>query len=292
MATEASDLTPLLEQLEDSIDDIEEVLEPLLERGLTATAQKLPLLDKAKLHVLLSYSIESLIFSNFLLPAYLRLNDVDAKEHPVFRELNRVRQYHEKIKTLEAPPEKRTMTLDTQAAGRFIKHGLAGNDKYDLERAEREAKEKAMAQLRAAQLAKMKAKVAATVPQKRSVEESEMSGRDSTAVSTPEPKKSRTTDPEDDDEEDDEEEEDEGEEDGEVEEEESAEDDKQGGEVKEEAFIKLPAVETSKKNKKKLSKAERKAMHGKNGNNAAKKRHKRKNKKDKKAGAAQPPNNG
>ncbi|DAA76829.1 TPA_exp: Exosome-associated family protein [Trichophyton benhamiae CBS 112371] len=285
MATEASDLTPLLEQLEDSIDDIEEVLEPLLERGLTATAQKLPLLDKAKLHVLLSYSIESLIFS------YLRLNDVDAKEHPVFRELNRVRQYHEKIKTLEAPPEKRTMTLDTQAAGRFIKHGLAGNDKYDLERAEREAKEKALAQLRAAQLAKMKAKVAATVPQKRSVEESEMSGRDSTAVSTPEPKKSRTTDPEDDDE-DDEEEEEEGEEDGEIEEEESTEDDKQGGEVKEEAFIKLPAVETSKKNKKKLSKAERKAMHGKNGNNAAKKRHKRKNKKDKKAGAAQPPNNG
>ncbi|KAF3894358.1 Exosome-associated family [Trichophyton interdigitale] len=284
MATEASDLTPLLEQLEDSIDDIEEVLEPLLERGLTATAQKLPLLDKAKLHVLLSYSIESLIFS------YLRLNDVDAKEHPVFRELNRVRQYHEKIKTLEAPPEKRTMTLDTQAAGRFIKHGLAGNDKYDLERAEREAKEKALAQLRAAQLAKMKAKVAATVPQKRSVEESEMSGLDSTAVSTPEPKKSRITDPEDNDEDDEEEEE--GEEDGEVEEEESAEDDKQAGQTKEEAFIKLPTVETSKKNKKKLSKAERKAMHGKNGNNAAKKRHKRKNKKDKKASAAQPPNNG
>ncbi|OAL74881.1 hypothetical protein A7D00_0478 [Trichophyton violaceum] len=284
MATEASDLTPLLEQLEDSIDDIEEVLEPLLERGLTTTAQKLPLLDKAKLHVLLSYSIESLIFS------YLRLNDVDAKEHPVFRELNRVRQYHEKIKTLEAPPEKRTMTLDTQAAGRFIKHGLAGNDKYDLERAEREAKEKALAQLRAAQLAKMKAKVAATVPQKRSAEESEMSGRDSTAVSTPEPKKSRITDPEDDDEDDEEKEE--GQEDGEIEEEESAEDDKRVGEVKEEAFIKLPAVETSKKNKKKLSKAEKKAMHGKNGNNAAKKRHKRKNKKVKKADAARPPNNG
>lgn len=68
MATEASDLTPLLEQLEDSIDDIEEVLEPLLERGLTTTAQKLPLLDKAKLHVLLSYSIESLIFCMQLRP--------------------------------------------------------------------------------------------------------------------------------------------------------------------------------------------------------------------------------
>ncbi|KAF3482333.1 uncharacterized protein GIQ15_05092 [Arthroderma uncinatum] len=191
MAMETADLTPLLEQLEDNIDEIEEALEPLLEHGLAATAQKLPLMEKAKLHILLTYSIESLIFS------YLRLNDVDAKEHPVFKELIRVRQYHEKIKTLEAPPEKRTMTLDKQAAGRFIKHGLAGNDKIDLERAEQEAKEKAMAQLRAAQLARVKAKSA--VPQKRPIEESDSSERDSTELSTPEPKKSKTAEAEDDD---------------------------------------------------------------------------------------------
>lgn len=56
--------------------------------------------------------------------AYLRLKGVDAKQHPVFRELTRVRQYFEKIKALETEPEQPTMKLDKAAAGRFIKHGL------------------------------------------------------------------------------------------------------------------------------------------------------------------------
>jgi exosome complex protein LRP1 len=59
--------------------------------------------------------------------AYLRLHGVNAKEHPVFRELTRVKQYFGKIQALEAEqaePEQRTMTLDKEAAGRFIKHGL------------------------------------------------------------------------------------------------------------------------------------------------------------------------
>ncbi|KAK2841681.1 hypothetical protein FQN49_006015 [Arthroderma sp. PD_2] len=242
MSMETADLTPLLEQLEDDIDDIEDALEPLLEHGLTATSQKLPLMEKAKLHVLLTYSIESLIFS------YLRLNDVDAKEHPVFKELLRVRQYHDKIKTLETPPEKRTMTLDKQAAGRFIKHGLAGNDKIDLERAEREAKEKAMAQLRAAQLARVKAK--ASVPQKRPMEESESSERDNTELSTPEPKKSKTMEPEEEDE-DEEDEEDE---------------DMQIDDTKEEEqnVIKLPAGDESKASKRKKNRKEKKARRKEN----------------------------
>ncbi|KAI5302830.1 hypothetical protein KEM55_000873 [Ascosphaera atra] len=68
------------------------------------------------------------------------------------------------------------MKLDKEAAGRFIKHGLvcttsttfykhgsrlltrkclqSGNEKYDLERKEREAKEKAMASVKAAMLAR------------------------------------------------------------------------------------------------------------------------------------------
>lgn len=52
------------------------------------------------------------------------MHGVDAKQHSVFRELTRVKQYFDKIKALEAEPEQRTMTLDKEAAGRFIKHGL------------------------------------------------------------------------------------------------------------------------------------------------------------------------
>ncbi|PWY79436.1 hypothetical protein BO94DRAFT_626341 [Aspergillus sclerotioniger CBS 115572] len=145
---EAADLLPLLEQLDDNIDDLEEALKPILESSVVATSKKLPVLDKAKFHVLVTYALESLIFS------YLRLHGVNAKEHAVFRELTRVKQYFAKITALETEPEKRTLTLDKQAASRFIKHGLAGNDKLDLERKEQEAKERARAQLKASLLAK------------------------------------------------------------------------------------------------------------------------------------------
>ncbi|KAJ5816802.1 hypothetical protein N7447_009035 [Penicillium robsamsonii] len=143
-----TDLLPLLEQLDDNVDDLEEVLQPILASTLLKSSNKLPVMDKAKLHVLITYTLESLIFS------YLRLHGVDAKQHPVFRELTRVKQYFEKIKALETEPEERPMALDKAAAGRFIKHGLAGNDKYDLERAEKQAKERARAQFKATMLAR------------------------------------------------------------------------------------------------------------------------------------------
>ncbi|KAJ5726383.1 uncharacterized protein N7483_007740 [Penicillium malachiteum] len=150
---DTNNLFPLLEKLDDDLDDLEEALEPFLGKSLVGVSKNLPVMDKAKLHVLVTYTLESLIFS------YLRLHGVDAKNHPVFQELTRVKQYFEKIKSLEAEPEQRSMTLDKDAATRFIKHGLAGNEKYDLERAEREAKEKARAAFKASMIAK---KMAAT----------------------------------------------------------------------------------------------------------------------------------
>lgn len=60
-------LTQLLELLADQIDDLKEQLQPLTSAPLCVTASKLPLLDKAKLQVLVSYSIESLLFSRFFI---------------------------------------------------------------------------------------------------------------------------------------------------------------------------------------------------------------------------------
>ena len=61
-----------------------------------------------------------------LYKAYLRLNGVNAKEHPVFRELTRVKQYFEKIKTAESADDGAVPTaqLDKAAVGRFINHAL------------------------------------------------------------------------------------------------------------------------------------------------------------------------
>lgn len=59
---EVADLLPLVERLEDNVDDLEEILQPLLESSLVETSKRLPLLDKAKLHVLVTYTLESLLF--------------------------------------------------------------------------------------------------------------------------------------------------------------------------------------------------------------------------------------
>lgn len=67
------------------------------------------------------------------------MHGVNAREHPVFIELTRVKQYFNKIKAAENPePSQPGLTLDKGAANRFIKAGLSGNDKYDIERTARE----------------------------------------------------------------------------------------------------------------------------------------------------------
>lgn len=114
---DVSDITPHLDRLDGDLDKLEDSLRPIL-NNLGEVASKLPLLDKAKLYVLATYSIETALFSA------LRLNGTDAKEHPVFKELARVRQYYEKIKKAEEPPEQRTQSVNTQAAIRFIKADL------------------------------------------------------------------------------------------------------------------------------------------------------------------------
>lgn len=59
---ETTDIIPLIEQLDDNVDDLEEALDPLLKGALSETAGKLPLLDKAHLYVLVTYAIESMLF--------------------------------------------------------------------------------------------------------------------------------------------------------------------------------------------------------------------------------------
>lgn len=56
------DLLPLVEELGDNIDDLETALGPILQSSLSETASKLPLLEKAKLQVLVTYAIESILF--------------------------------------------------------------------------------------------------------------------------------------------------------------------------------------------------------------------------------------
>ncbi|KAI4157400.1 MAG: hypothetical protein L6R39_000682 [Caloplaca ligustica] len=129
------DLVTLLEALDDDIDGLEEALGPVTKGALTDTASRLPLLDKAQLYVLITYAIET-ILARF---SYLRLNGINAKEHEVFKELTRVKQYFEKIKNAEnAGSSRQNLSLDKAAAGRIIKHALDGNKQYGLKRKEQQ----------------------------------------------------------------------------------------------------------------------------------------------------------
>ena len=143
-----TNLSDLVEDLEVNIDELTHALEPLLSAPFHTTASSLPLLDKAKLYVLAAYSVESLLFSA------LQANGVNAKQHAIFAELARLKGYFGKIKEVEERDLQPKTRLDVGAAQRFIKHGLAGNDKYDVERAERIAKERARAALKAKQINK------------------------------------------------------------------------------------------------------------------------------------------
>ncbi len=79
---------------------------------------------------------------------------MDAKNHPVFKELTRVRQYFEKIKNIEEPPPKRPeQSLNKEAAIRFIRSDLADNKEVNTKLTEMIAKERAKAALKTAQQA-------------------------------------------------------------------------------------------------------------------------------------------
>lgn len=140
---DVTDITPRLEQLDVDLDQLEEALKPIL-GDIGDVSSKLPLLDKAKLYVLVSYAIESLLFSS------LRLNGAEAKNHAIFTELTRVKQYFAKIQKLETPVAERENTLNTEAAIRFVRSNL-GDDKEIKEKlTEQIAKERAKAAIKAA----------------------------------------------------------------------------------------------------------------------------------------------
>ncbi|KAK7985055.1 hypothetical protein PG988_002677 [Apiospora saccharicola] len=170
---DVTNILPQLERLDGDIDNLEEALQPIL-KGVSDLSSKLPLLEKAKLYVLATYALESMLFSS------LRLNAVDAKNHPVFKELTRVRQYFDKIKNIETPPEKPETTLNKGAAISFIRSGLAENKDKDVNAklSEMIARERAKAAIKAAAQQKAQAQQAGT-KRKVSDQESETSASDS-----------------------------------------------------------------------------------------------------------------
>lgn len=52
----------LLDDLSDEIDELNEVAGPILKSSITEAASKLSVIDKTKFYVMISYTLESIIF--------------------------------------------------------------------------------------------------------------------------------------------------------------------------------------------------------------------------------------
>lgn len=142
-----------LDSLSSSLDEVEDMLEPLFGRSLVQIEEDLEPLQKAKLQVLLSYVIQDLVLSAFepimpivfretlLLLVYLKTKGLDPSKHPVSQELQRVKSYFDKIKDAENPATRRYslqficslylmkciggLVVDRAAANRFIRAAIS-----------------------------------------------------------------------------------------------------------------------------------------------------------------------
>ncbi|EGF77457.1 hypothetical protein BATDEDRAFT_27661 [Batrachochytrium dendrobatidis JAM81] len=125
MATEKA------EQLLDQMVATQKALSAILDTSLESTLGNLEAVEKARLLTTLSYTINTLSF------VYLKLQGVNAKTHPVKKELasilnafalffDRTRIYFEKIEKM-AGATRNPASIDRDAAKRFLQHSLAQN---------------------------------------------------------------------------------------------------------------------------------------------------------------------
>ncbi|KIJ22175.1 hypothetical protein PAXINDRAFT_152396 [Paxillus involutus ATCC 200175] len=117
--TDSSRIRSKLTKLNKSLDELESQLEPLFSQSLPETLLGLETIQQAKLQVIIPYVVYDLVF------VYLKSRGIDPKTHPVINELERIRQYFDKIKDAEESDQKRKFGIDKAAAGRFIKHAIA-----------------------------------------------------------------------------------------------------------------------------------------------------------------------
>ncbi|KAF8693147.1 Sas10/Utp3/C1D family, partial [Rhizoctonia solani] len=118
-------LSETVDDLVSSIDELEDVLAPLLAVPLSDLNKQLSSpLDRAKLQVWLSYVLNDLVWIQLRAKGFNPNNLGGGETHDVVPELDRVKSYFAKIKEAENPA-KRTLAVDGKVANRFIKHALS-----------------------------------------------------------------------------------------------------------------------------------------------------------------------
>eukprot|EP00794_Sanderia_malayensis_P019918 gene19918-21869_t len=112
------DLLAAMENLKGTLKDCDKLLKKLTEVPLQDSKSKLEPLQKAKLDLTATYAINSLFW------IYLVTQGVNATDHPVKDELERIKKYMMKIKSTEEKIKGADAKLDKEAAKRLLTSAL------------------------------------------------------------------------------------------------------------------------------------------------------------------------
>eukprot|EP00039_Didymoeca_costata_P025764 m.14190 g.14190 ORF g.14190 m.14190 type:complete len:188 (+) comp5033_c0_seq2:302-865(+) len=119
-----------LKRFQEALDGTSEELGALLNTPIAELRkQSAGPLEAAELDLSFAFAINSLFWT------YIRLCGDDPKDHPVNRELVRIKEYMKKVQQLKSPPEEPNLRVDKGAAKRFVKAALAPNEAKEVDTA-------------------------------------------------------------------------------------------------------------------------------------------------------------
>eukprot|EP01125_Pyxidicula_operculata_P021263 TRINITY_DN811_c0_g1_i1.p1 TRINITY_DN811_c0_g1~~TRINITY_DN811_c0_g1_i1.p1 ORF type:complete len:189 (+),score=43.94 TRINITY_DN811_c0_g1_i1:693-1259(+) len=100
-----------------SITKLEDTLKPFFAVELKELMSRLTPFEGAKLNIAMAYTLCSLFYM------YLKTQGISPADHPVMEELQRVKSYIQKIKSISGEKQGPKMRVDVPAATRMIVHG-------------------------------------------------------------------------------------------------------------------------------------------------------------------------
>jgi exosome complex protein LRP1 len=120
------EITQSLQDLDATITSLEKILEPFFKENLADIMQRLSPLEAAKLNICMAYAVNTLYY------LFLKTQGVSPAEHPVKKELERVRLYIQKIKSLtEGKGPGPSLRIDQAATSRMLQHSLVTKKQPD-----------------------------------------------------------------------------------------------------------------------------------------------------------------
>ncbi|EJT51472.1 hypothetical protein A1Q1_07234 [Trichosporon asahii var. asahii CBS 2479] len=103
-----------LKSFDSTLSALETAVAPLFDQSLNSLRDGLGGIDRAKLDVLLAYTINNLVWM------YLKTRGANPDDHDVTKELDRIKTYYAKVRDAESGVSTRRSKIDADAAHRFV----------------------------------------------------------------------------------------------------------------------------------------------------------------------------